>query len=164
MLIVNVLVCVDHSDASKKVVQSAANLLIGCSNVHVTLFHVAEFLPEFLLAERPEPGMTSRTLADQWATRAREDGEKLLQSAQQALIAAGLPAASVSTKLELKDCLPESRKVAAALAIITEMQSGSYQLVLIGRRGASELAGHLIGGVAEKVLREGHGRSVLVVD
>lgn len=160
----NVLVCVDHSQASRKVVETAGQLLKGCPNVSVTLFHVAEFLPDFLLADRPEPGMTSRTLAEQWATHARTEGEKVLRESQEALVKAGISESSIARKLDLKDALPESRKVVAALAIITEMQTVGYDLVCIGRRGASEFSGSLIGGVAEKVLREGHGRSVLVVD
>ncbi len=159
-----VLVCVDHSDASKTVVQTAADLLKSRTGDQVTLFHVAEFLPEFLLSDHPEPGMTSRSLAERWAGRAKADGEKLLVTSREEMISAGMPAASVHTKLELKDCLPESRKVAAALAIIGEMQTGNYNLVCIGRRGASELSLSMIGGVAEKVLREAHGRSMLIID
>lgn len=159
-----VLVCVDHSEGSKKVVLKAGELLRNHAGDQVTLFHIAEFLPEFLLSERPEVGMTSHTLAERWAARAKSDGEALLAGAKESIVGAGLAAASVQTKLQLVDCLPESKKVAAALAIITEMQSGNYDLVVIGRRGASELSVSLIGGVAEKVLREAHGRCVLVID
>jgi nucleotide-binding universal stress UspA family protein len=164
---VNVLVCVDRSDASRKVVGFVAELLKGrgaAGQDRITLYHVAEFLPEFLLSDHPEPGMTSRGLAERWASRAKSDGERVLAERQQELIAAGLPAESVQVKLDLKDCLPESKKVAAALAIIEEMQGGNYDLVCIGRRGASELAVSFIGGVTEKVIREAHGRSMLVVD
>jgi nucleotide-binding universal stress UspA family protein len=162
---VNVLLCVDRSEASRKVVRVVADLLKGRgTGDKVTLYHVAEFLPEFLLSDHPEPGMTSRGLAERWAGRAKADGERLLAERKQELIAAGVPAAAVHEKLELKDCLPESKKVAAALAIIGEMQAGNYDLVCIGRRGASELALSFIGGVTEKVIREAHGRSMLVVD
>jgi nucleotide-binding universal stress UspA family protein len=162
---VNILVCVDRSEASRKVVRVAADLLKGRGGQDkLTVYHVAEFLPEFLLSDHPEPGMTSRGLAERWAGKAKEDGERVLAERKQELIAAGLSATAVETKLDLKDCLPESKKVAAALAIIGEMQSGKYDLVCIGRRGASELALSFIGGVTEKVIREAHGRSVLVVD
>lgn len=159
-----VLVCVDHSEASKKVVQKAGELLRNHQGDQVTLFHIAEFLPEFLLSEHPEAGMTSHSLADRWSARAKADGESLLASSKESIIGAGLAAATVQTKLHLVDCRPESKKVAAALAIIGEMQAGNYDLVVIGRRGASDLSLSLIGGVAEKVLREAHGRSVLVID
>ncbi len=160
-----VLLPVDRSPASSKAVQFVGKLLAGRGGQDlVTVFHVAEFLPEFVLTDLPEAGLTTRSLAERWATRARTDGEALLAEQKQALIAAGLSADTVQTKLELKDCLPESRKVAAALTIIAEMQGNAYDLVCIGRRGASALAQSFIGGVAEKVLREAHGRSVLVVD
>jgi len=164
---VNVLVCIDRSEASRKVVRFVAGLLkarVADGQDRITLYHVAEFLPEFLLSDHPEPGMTSRGLAERWAAKAKDDGDRVLAERKQELLAAGIPAAAVQTKLELKDCLPESTKVAAALAIIGEMQSGNYDLVCIGRRGASELAISFIGGVTEKVIREAHGRSMLVVD
>lgn len=160
-----VLLPVDRSEASTKVVQFVSQFLAGRGRQdQVIVYHVAEFLPEFVLSDVPEPGLTTRSLAERWASRAKADGEALLVEKQQSLVKAGLPAECVQTKLELKDCLPESKKVAAALAIIGEMQSGGYDLVCLGRRGASGLSASLIGGVAEKVLREGHGRSVLVVD
>jgi nucleotide-binding universal stress UspA family protein len=162
---VNVLVCVDRSEASQKVVRRVAEWFgKRTGGDRVTVFHVAEFLPEFLLSDQPEAGFTLRSLAERWGTQAKEEGDQLLKSAQQALIAGGVPAASVAVKLDVEACRPESKKVAAALAIIREMQAGDYDLVCIGRRGASELSASLIGGVAEKVLREAHGRSVLVVD
>lgn len=158
-----VLLPVDRSTASSKAVQFVGKLLAGRGGQdQVTLYHVAEFLPEFVLSDTPEAGLTTRSLAERWATRAKADGEALLEEQKQALIAAGV--SSVQTRLELKDCLPESKKVVAALSIIAEMQTNAYDLVCIGRRGASALSQSLIGGVAEKVLREAHGRSVLVVD
>lgn len=160
-----VLVCVDHSAESQKVVQFVAGLLSSRAGAdEITLFHVAEFLPEFLLSDHPEPGLTSRGLAERWAAKAKTRGEELLQERLQQLTTSGVPASAVTTKLAIKDSLPESKKVAAALAIIEEMQSQPYELVCVGRRGASALAASFIGGVAEKVLREAYGRNVLVVD
>jgi len=162
---VNVLVCVDRSEASRKVVRVVADLLKGRSGPdQVTVYHVAEFLPEFLLSDHPEPGMTSRGLAERWAGKAKADGERVLAERKQELIAGGVAADAVQIKLDLKDCLPESKKVVAALAIIDEMQHGNYDLVCIGRRGASELVMSINGGVTEKVIRGAHGRSMLVVD
>ena len=88
----------------------------------------------------------------------------MLAEHKQALLKAGVASAAVQTKLQVTDCLPESKKVAAALAIIGEMQSGTYDLVCLGRGGATGLAASFIGSVAEKVLRAGQGRSILVVD
>ncbi len=161
----NVLLPVDRSAASVKTVQFVAKLLAGrTGDDQVVVFHVAEFLPEFILSDTPEAGLTSRTLAERWATKAKTDGEAVLAEQKQALLSAGLKEAVVQTKLHVTDCLPESKKVAAALSIIAEMQAGTYDLVCLGRGGASGMAASFIGSVAEKVLRAGQGRSVLVVD
>jgi nucleotide-binding universal stress UspA family protein len=162
---VKVLVCLDRSEVSRKVIRRVTEWFVQrAGEDQLTLYHVAEFLPEYLLSDHPEPGLTTRSLAERWAAKARTDGENLLKEAQESLIAGGFPASALSCKLDLEDCRPESKKVAAALAIIREMQSGQYDLVCIGRRGVSELAVSPIGGVTEKVIREAHGRSVLVVD
>jgi nucleotide-binding universal stress UspA family protein len=162
---VKVLLCVDRSDASKKAVQFLADLVAprGTKDT-LTLLHVAEFLPEFVLSDHPEPGLTSRSLAERWAAKAQAEGEKVLEQARELCIASGVVAGQVQTKLALKDCLPESKKVAAALAIIEEMQNGDYDTICLGRRGASELALSFIGGVAEKVIREARGKHVILVD
>lgn len=162
----NILLCVDHSTASQKAVRFTAELLGKASvpDVSVTLFHVAEFLPEYLLSDSPAPGLTSRELAEMWAQRSRALGQKLLDSAKQTLLSAGMAENSVQSKLCTTSCLPEAKKVAAALSIIDEIQSGAYDVVCIGRRGASELASSFIGGVAEKVIRECGGKTVWLVD
>jgi nucleotide-binding universal stress UspA family protein len=50
------------------------------------------------------------------------------------------------------------------LAIIEEMRQGNYDLVVIGRRGASATIPTLVGGVAEKIAREAYGRTLWIVD
>jgi nucleotide-binding universal stress UspA family protein len=163
---VNVLICVDQSDASKKAVKFVAGLLGKSSlpGLTVTLLHIAELLPEYVLSDQPAPGFTPRALAESWAERARSQGQALLDAQQQALLEAGLPAGSVQVKLLTKDCLPEARKVAAALTLIEEIQHGSYDVICLGRRGASQLGSSFIGGVAEKVIRECQGKTVWLVD
>lgn len=162
----HVLICVDHSNSSTKAVQFAAGILgkSAIPNLDVTLLHVAELLPEFVLSEEPAPGMTQRSLADSWAERSRSQGQKLLDEQQAALQAAGVPAQALHTKLSTASCLPESKKIAAALSLITEIKSGPYDVICIGRRGASQIASSIVGGVAEKVIRECHGKTVWLVD
>ena len=165
-LTVNVLICVDHSAASTKAVQFAAGLLgkSSLSELSVTLLHVAELLPEYVLSDQPAPGMTPRTLAEAWGERAQQQGQQLLDLHQQTLTNAGIARTSLHSKLLTRDCLPESRKVAAALTLIEEIQQGPYDVVCLGRRGASHLGSSFIGGVAEKVIRECQGKTVWLVD
>jgi nucleotide-binding universal stress UspA family protein len=166
MATVNVLICVDHSDASRKAVQFAGKILGQCSlpDLNVTLFHVAELLPEYVLSDHPMPGMTPRNLAEAWAERARSQGEKLLSEHRSALQSAGIPAPSLHTKMSVTSCLPEAKKIAAALSLIDEIKEGPYDVVCLGRRGASQLASSFLGGVSEKVIRECQGKTVWLVD
>lgn len=163
---VNVLICVDHSPASRKAVQFVAGLLgkSPVSGLSITLFHVTELLPEYVLSEQPAPGMTQRSLAESWAERATAEGRKLLENYQQELQSAGVTAQNIHAKITTTNCLPESKKVAGALAIIDEVKAGPYDVVCLGRRGASQLSSSFIGGVAEKVIRECQGKTVWLVD
>lgn len=163
-----VLVAVDDSEVSRKAVSFVGKLLghRAEADVSVTLFHVVESLPEFILARTGtmETENAFRQVADEWAETSRSLGEKLLAEQSLTLAAAGIPPAKVNTKLCHKEGRPEARRVLAALAIIDEMKQGKYDLVVIGRRGNSATNESFIGGVAEKVAREAHGRALLIVD
>lgn len=161
----NVLLAIDGSEASNKAVRFVGHVFGRGqrAGVDVTLFHVVDSLPEFVL-DRADSQETFRHVAQEWFEHSRQAGEALLERQKQALIDDGIPAEAIHTKLEIKQGLPEARKVVAALAIIDQMQRGDYQVVCVGRRGTSATAGQFPGSVAEKVLREAQGRTVWVVD
>ena len=156
-----VLVAVDETETSSKAVQFAAKL--GAAASDVTLFHVVESLPEYIVQRASREG-TIASVADEWAQANRNAGQQILDRHKQALIAAGLPAASLHTKLRQMESLPEAARVAAALAIIEEMQHGDYHVVVVGRRGAASRIDSFLGGVAEKIARAAGGRTVCIVD
>lgn len=156
-----VLVAVDSSEASNKAVAFAAGL--GRETTQVTLFHVIESLPEFIV-QRSTVGGTYAGIAEEWAVANRTSGEALLAEQKKNLVSAGVPAAQVHTKLCQKESLPEAARVVAALAIIEEMKLGNYDIVVIGRRGSSARIESFLGGVAEKVAREAFGRTLCIVD
>lgn len=156
-----VLIAVDNSEASQRALAFAGRMLGDrpALDIEITLFHVVESLPEFLLAAG-----AFKPAADQWAQTRRQEGEKFLAAQRDALTKAGVPAKAVHTKLCCKEGRPESIRVVAALAVIEEMQQGKYDVVVIGRRGASATIPTLLGGVAEKIAREAHGKTVWIVD
>ncbi len=163
-----VLIAVDGSEVSRKAVAFAGKMLGRRAerDVEVTLFHVVESLPDFLLPRTSQGGTAGslRQAADEWAETNRLAGERLLTESREALIQAGIPAAVIETRLGRKEARPEASRVVAAIAIIEEMRQGNYDLVVIGRRGASATIPTLVGGVAEKVAREAYGRTLWIVD
>jgi len=163
---VKVLVAVDDSEVSHKAVGLAASVFGPRQDVDVTLFHVVESLPEFILARSNQGGADNvyRQVAEECAEACRTHGSRLLTDYSQKLSTAGMAAGRVHTKLAQKESRPEARRVIAALAIIEEMKQGNYDVVIIGRRSNTACADTFIGGVAEKVTREGHGRTIWIVD
>ena len=160
-----VLVAVDSSDASLKAVSFAARLASGAGGdtAEVTLLHVVECLPDFITQRSPTGG-TYEAVAREWAEANRSAGEKLLAERAGLLLAAGIRAERIHTQCAQKDSLPESARVIAALAIISAMKQGNYDVVVIGRRGNSARVESFLGGVAEKVAREAYGRTLCIVD
>jgi nucleotide-binding universal stress UspA family protein len=165
---VKVLIAIDDSDVSRKAVAFAARILGRRvdKDVEITLFHVVESLPEYILARSYQGGAGSafRQVAEEWAESNRTNGERLLTEQRQALVTAGFPTAQLHTKMIEKEGRPESRRVITALAIIEEMKGGGYDIVVIGRRGASAAIETFLGSVAEKIAREAQGCTLWIVD
>ncbi len=163
-----VLIAVDGSEASRKVVAFAGKMFGGrtARDAEVVVFHVVDAVPEFLLPHGGTGGGASplRQAADEWAETNRLAGERLLTESRDALIRAGIPAPSVQTKLGRREALPEASRVVAAIALIEEMRQGNYDIVVVGRRGASASIPSLVGSVAEKIAREAYGRTLWIVD
>ncbi len=163
----NVLLAVDHSEGSQRAVAFVAEMFkpFGEACPPITLFHVVEALPGYMLSQKSAAGSeVFSEVAREWQELKKREGEQLLQTTSQTLLEAGLPSAAIQTKLEVEQGLPEARRVVAALAIIEEMKRGDYRIVVLGRRGESGSSGAFPGSVAEKVLREARERTVWVVD
>lgn len=163
-----VLVTLDTSAAANKVLTFVGQIFGQAARpgLEITLFHVVETLPEFILSrtKTSSAGAAFQQVADEWAKSNHSSAEKLLAEATRQLTTTGIPAAAIKTKLVTRDALPESARVVAALAVIAELQSGNYDVIVAGRRSNADLVETIIGGVAEKVVRAAHGKTVWIVD
>jgi nucleotide-binding universal stress UspA family protein len=164
----SVLIAVDDSAAAQKAVDYVGAIFGNRSfeGLSITLLHVVESVPVDLVPAPGDPQLATVVVdaMRDWASRAAERGEKLLETQRQRLVEAGVPADAVKVKHLVQQTRPEAQRVAAALAIIDEARTGGYTTVVVGRRGTSNLPELFIGGVAEKVARHVHGATVWVVD
>ena len=163
-----ILLPIDESKASDKAVQFVGNVL-SCradDEFSLTLLHVVESIRDSMATRGSgvEERSTNQQVHQDEEKRNRASGQQLLERQRQTLVQAGLPVSAIDIKLLVKECLPEAKKVIAALAIIEEMQGGDYSVIALGRRGSSAAQGQFLGSVAEKVLRESNGRTVWVID
>jgi nucleotide-binding universal stress UspA family protein len=164
--LVKVLIAVDGSQATDAAVALVANVFAPHVDgaVSITLFHVAESLPDDLFRGDAARAAEFQKMCDDFDAERKREGERLLDRQRQALLEAGIAEADVERKLVARDSRPGAGKVMAAMAIIEEMRAGNYDVVCLGRRGAGGAEGSFLGSVAEKVLREARGRTVWVVD
>ena len=161
----NILLAVDGTEASRTAVQFVASTVSkSTGNLKITLYHVVETLPEYLLAKGTDGGPVYRQVIDDLTATRKSEGERLLQKQREVLVAAGIPDSAIHAKLEVRDCLPEAKRVVAAIAIIEEMNAGNFDVVALGRCGSTSMERSFMGSVAEKVLREARGRTVWVID
>lgn len=163
-----ILLAIDGSATTEKAVRFVGKIFgpRGGEGTSITLLHVVESLPEFLLSRAAEGEQADayRRVWREWEETNRENAERLLEEQKQVLVAAGINESAVETRLVHREARPEATKVVAALALIGEMKSGDYDVVCLGRRGSTGAEGTFLGSVAEKILREAQGRTVWVVD
>lgn len=163
-----VLVSVDRSDASERAVEFAGRMFAPhpAGSASITLFHVVESLPDDLLlgATASTHAQAYRQVCDDLDASRLAEGRALLERQQAALQRAGVAEGDISCKLVERETRPGAGKVIASLAVIEEMRAGDYQIVCLGRRGATGAAGSFLGSVAEKVLREAQEHTIWVVD
>ncbi|MCC6972368.1 MAG: universal stress protein [Phycisphaerales bacterium] len=163
----NILLTLDSSSATDKAVAFVCEIIRrgGTNGINVTLFHAVESISEsYLLSATSAVAEALKKSARELEMAAKANGEKIIERQRQKLIEAGAAEESLTSRIVVREGLPESRKVSAALAIIEEMKSDSYDVVCLGRRGSTEAQGSFLGSVAEKVLREAVGKTVWVVD
>lgn len=164
----NILLAVDHSEASRKAVAFVGEVLgkANSGGVAVTLLHVVESLPDYLLNRVTDESVSAadKQVAREWTENDRAKGEELLAESKRSLVGQGVGETTIETKLLVKSGTPEAKKVVAALAIIEQMKQGPYDVVCLGRRGSEAAEGSFLSSVAEKVLREAAGKTVWVVD
>ena len=159
-----VLLAVDESENSHRVVQYVGSLLRRTPDVDVTLFHVLKPMPRGLLehggSENPAAeAQLSAQLRDEqeaWIRKERESECQVLKEACETLTQSGFDMNHVDVKYGHEDNIARN--------ILEEARSGRYDTIVVGRQGTSRIKQIFGGGTTDRVLRDAKGFAIWVVE
>jgi nucleotide-binding universal stress UspA family protein len=159
-----VLLAVDESQNSHRVVQYVGSLLRRTPDVAVTLFHVLKPMPRELLehggSENPaaeaELSMQLRNEQEAWIRKERESECHVLRKACETMTQSGFDTSHVAMKFGHEDDVARN--------ILEEARSGHHETIVVGRHGTSRIKRIFGGGVTDQVLRDAKGFAIWVVE
>ncbi len=154
------LVAIDDSEGSWKVVDYVGRQFAGMDDLKITLFHVLLGLPpqfwddgHFLTEEEKA---ARKVVVEKWLSNQKYVLEPLFDRAIGNLTASGVRRDQIETKW-----ISESIE-AIAECILTEARSGGHQTLVIGRCGRS-VKHLLLGSTASAIINVGAGMAICVV-
>lgn len=160
----NILVAIDETEYSQRIVQYVGGILGGSSHTRVTLFHVLRPMPRKFLehggSENPnmEGELQSQLRKDQteWLRAEQEAECPYLLNARSMLSDTGFPLDRVDLKFGYEDDIARN--------ILEEARTGGYGTIVVGRYGTSKVRRLFGGGVTDRLLQEARGLAVWVVE
>ncbi|MEO5865131.1 MAG: universal stress protein [Nitrospiraceae bacterium] len=158
------LLAVDESENSRRVVQYVGSLLRRTPDVVVTLFHVLKPMPRELLehggSENPaaEAQLSVQLRDDQevWIEKERESECHVLKQACETLAQSGFEMSHVAMKYGHEDDIARN--------ILEEARSGHHDTIAVGRHGTSRIKQIFGGGVTDQLLRDAKGFAIWIVE
>ena len=159
-----VLLAVDESENSHRVVQYVGSLLRRTPDVAVTLFHVLKPMPRELLehggSENPaaeaQLSVQLHSEQDAWIRKERESECHVLRKACETLTQSGFDMSHVALKFGHEDDIARN--------ILEEARSGHHETIVVGRHGMSRIKRIFGGGVTDQLLRDAKGLAIWVVE
>ena len=159
-----ILLAIDESENSHRVVQYVGSLLRRTPDVLVTLFHVLKPMPRELLehggSENPatEAQLSMQLRGDQeaWIRKQRESECHVLKKACETLVQSGFDISHVALKYGHEDDIARN--------ILEEARSGHHETIVVGRHGTSRIRRIFGGGVTDQLLRDAKGFAIWVVE
>jgi nucleotide-binding universal stress UspA family protein len=147
-----VLLCIDPSENALRTVDHAGFMLSG-TDVDVTLFHslrnLRRFVPEEVIEDAPQ-------IQALWGSKAGEQIRPYMEKAKRILTRAGLSEEQISVRI-----VGGSRSPADD--ILNQAREGGYGTIALGRRGVSGIQAFLFGSVTRKIVQQGSGFTIWIV-
>ena len=141
-----ILIAIDASDTSFKVVRYASRLVRQADDIKITLFTVLpglSFPDRFLDEEMKRKHLLK---AKHYFDEESERMHALFEKAKAPLIDQGINPENITTKFNFV-------KAGVARDIIEEIKKGEYDTVIVGRKGLSKIQEFFIGSVSQKLLQ-----------
>ncbi len=155
------LIAVDDSKCAMKAVEYAGQNFSGVDDLQLTLVHVLPNLPAIFWDEghilSDDEKRERKKVLDTWLAKHRLKIEPIMRSVAERLIKSGIKAEQIKTKFI-------SDSTDAAQSILEEAKDGGYQTIVIGRCGISQGKHLLLGSVTSKVIHQGAGVAICVVE
>ena len=158
------LLAVDESENSHRVIQYVGSLLSRTPDLTLTLFHVLKPMPRGLLehggSENPvaEAQLSEQLRHEQeaWIRKESEAECHVLKEACETLKQYGFDMSHVELKYGHEDNI--------ARCILEEARSGHHDTIVVGRQGMSRIKQIFGGGTTDHVLRGAKGLAIWVVE
>jgi len=159
-----VLLAVDESENSHRVVQYVGSLLSRTPDAVITLFHVLKPMPRRLLehggSENPaveaQLSVQLRHEQDAWIQKERESECHVLKQACETLAQSGFDMKRVRVKYGHDDNIARN--------ILEEARSGHHDTIAVGRQGISRIKQIFGGGTTDHILHAAKGFAIWVVE
>jgi nucleotide-binding universal stress UspA family protein len=148
----NVLLCMDPSENALRAADHVGFMLSG-TDVGVTLFHalrnLRRFVPEDVIEDAPR-------IQALWQSRGGKQIGSYMEKAKAVLTGAGLSEERISVRV-----VDGSRSPADD--ILNQAREGGYGTIALGRRGVSGIQAFLFGSVTRKIVQQGAGFTIWIV-
>ncbi len=155
------LIAIDDSRNAMKAVEYVAAQCRGTQDLQIGLVHVLPNLPAIFWDEghilSDNEKEERKRVVDKWLDDRRTKMEPVFKKAADVLKEAGIAAGQIQTK-----SISDSTDVAES--ILEEARDGGYQTIVVGRRGVSEGKRLLLGSVTSKIITQGSGLAVTIVE
>ncbi len=155
------LIAVDGSPCSTKAVEHTARLFANDPEADITLFHVLPYVPTTFWDDghilTPEERAEREKVIQKWLSNRMLQAQPIFDEAMEVLSANGLTAEQVTMK-----SVSDSTDVAGS--IIEEGKAGGYSMLIMGRCGHGRKVHPFMGSVTIKVVNEGAGLAICIVE
>ena len=156
-----ILIAIDDSKNALKAAGYAGEHFAGSNDLKLTLVHVLPNLPAIFWDEghilSEDEKKDRKKVVDKWLADRKAKMEPVFQKAIEALTGKGIKPQQIQTK-----SISDSTDVAES--IIEEAKDGGYQTIIVGRRGRPEGRQSNIGDVTSKIVNQGSGMAITVVE